>query len=93
MHEVVNRLEILRQWRGAEARHRRCDHLAVFGEQFAGDDRDRLGRLVPGVQIEEWPGRGHFVHLAEADRFAVVYARSSTSARPAAAFRRPSLAM
>jgi pimeloyl-ACP methyl ester carboxylesterase len=22
------------------------------------------------VRLEEWDGRGHFVHLAEADRFA-----------------------
>ena len=44
--------------------------LAVFGEQPSGEDRDHLRRLVPSVQLEEWPGRGHVVHLAEADRFA-----------------------
>ena len=44
--------------------------LAVFGQQLSSDERDYLRRLVPGAQLEEWPGRGHFVHLAEADRFA-----------------------
>ena len=44
--------------------------LAVFGHRLSPEERDYLRRLVPRVQIEEWPGRGHFVHLAEADRFA-----------------------
>jgi pimeloyl-ACP methyl ester carboxylesterase len=44
--------------------------LAVFGQQLPDDERDRIRRLVPGVQLEAWPQRGHFVHLAEADRFA-----------------------
>jgi pimeloyl-ACP methyl ester carboxylesterase len=44
--------------------------LAVFGRRLAGAERDYLRRLVPGVQLEEWPDRGHFVHLADADPFA-----------------------
>jgi hypothetical protein len=44
--------------------------LAVFGQPLSSDERDFFRRLVPGVQLEEWPGRGHLVHLAEADRFA-----------------------
>jgi pimeloyl-ACP methyl ester carboxylesterase len=44
--------------------------LAVFGRRLARDERDDLRRLLPAAQLEEWPGRGHFVHLAEADRFA-----------------------
>ena len=44
--------------------------LAVFGRELPREERDYLRRLVPQMQIEEWPGRGHFVHLAEADRFA-----------------------
>jgi pimeloyl-ACP methyl ester carboxylesterase len=44
--------------------------LAVFGQQLARDERDYLRRLVPGMHVEVWPGRGHFVHLADADRFA-----------------------
>jgi pimeloyl-ACP methyl ester carboxylesterase len=44
--------------------------LAVFGRQLTGDEREYFRQLVRGAQLEEWPGRGHFVHLAEADRFA-----------------------
>jgi pimeloyl-ACP methyl ester carboxylesterase len=44
--------------------------LAIFGRQLTSDERDYFRRLLPGAQLEEWPGRGHFVHLAEADRFA-----------------------
>jgi pimeloyl-ACP methyl ester carboxylesterase len=44
--------------------------LALFGQRLAAAERDYLRRLVRGAQLEEWPGRGHFVHLADADRFA-----------------------
>jgi pimeloyl-ACP methyl ester carboxylesterase len=44
--------------------------LAVFGHQLSREEREDLRRLLPRVQVEEWPGRGHFVHLADADRFA-----------------------
>jgi pimeloyl-ACP methyl ester carboxylesterase len=44
--------------------------LAVYGRPLSSDDRDYLLRLVPSVQLEEWPGLGHCVHLADADRFA-----------------------
>jgi len=44
--------------------------LAVFGDRLSQPERDYTRRLVPGAQIEEWPGSGHLVHLAEADRFA-----------------------
>ncbi len=37
---------------------------------FEREERAHLQRLVPGMQVEEWPGRGRFVHLAEVDRFA-----------------------
>lgn len=42
--------------------------LGVFGQVLPADDREDLQRL-PDVQLEEWPDRGHFVHLAEPDRF------------------------
>jgi len=32
-------------------------------------DRERFGWL-PDVQLEEWSGDGHFVHLVDPDRFA-----------------------
>jgi pimeloyl-ACP methyl ester carboxylesterase len=44
--------------------------LAVFGRRLDGAERDYVRRLVPRVELEEWPGAGHFVHLAEADGFA-----------------------
>jgi pimeloyl-ACP methyl ester carboxylesterase len=44
--------------------------LAVFGRALSSDQRDHFRGLVPSLQLEEWPGRGHFVHLADADRFA-----------------------
>ena len=44
--------------------------LAVFGQRLSRDDRGYLRQLVPSVQLEEWPDRGHFTHLAKADRFA-----------------------
>ncbi len=44
--------------------------LAVSGHRLATDERDYLRQLLPAVQLEEWPERGHFVHLAEPGRFA-----------------------
>ncbi len=43
--------------------------LAVFGHALADSERDHLRRLLPRVELEEWDRRGHFVHLAERDRF------------------------
>jgi pimeloyl-ACP methyl ester carboxylesterase len=43
--------------------------LAVFGREFP----DRFGHglaRVRKLELEEWPGLGHFPHLAEPDRFA-----------------------
>ena len=42
--------------------------LGVFGRALEPADRVRLARVR--AEVEEWPGRGHFVHLAERDRFA-----------------------
>jgi pimeloyl-ACP methyl ester carboxylesterase len=44
--------------------------LLVFGQRLAAAERDYVRRLVPSIQLEEWPGAGHCAHLAEADRFA-----------------------
>jgi pimeloyl-ACP methyl ester carboxylesterase len=44
--------------------------LAVFGHELSDDDRGHMTSLVPGVQVQEWPGDGHMVHLVEPDRFA-----------------------
>ena len=43
--------------------------LAVFGRLVTEHERDRFDRL-PSVELEEWVGDGHFVHLVEPDRFA-----------------------
>ena len=44
--------------------------LAVFGRRLSPGERAYARRLVPQVRLEEWDGRGHCVHLADADRFA-----------------------
>ena len=43
--------------------------LAVFGRPITDSERERFGWL-PDVELEEWAGDGHFVHLVEPDRFA-----------------------
>jgi pimeloyl-ACP methyl ester carboxylesterase len=42
--------------------------LGVFGRPITEGERERLDRL-PDVQLEEWAGDGHCVHLVDADRF------------------------
>jgi pimeloyl-ACP methyl ester carboxylesterase len=54
--------------------------LAVFGHRLPADERAYVRRLVPHVRLEEWDGRGHFVHLAEADRFAARLRRFAAAA-------------
>lgn len=44
--------------------------LNVFGHNLPDYQRSYLREHVSGVWIEEWPDCGHFVHLAEPDRFA-----------------------
>jgi len=44
-------------------------YLAVFGRVLAPAERDYLVDWVAGVQIDQWPGSGHFVHLVDVDRF------------------------
>jgi pimeloyl-ACP methyl ester carboxylesterase len=43
--------------------------LGIFGHQLPDGQREYLQAHLRDVQLEQWPGRGHFVHLAEADRF------------------------
>jgi pimeloyl-ACP methyl ester carboxylesterase len=62
--------DALQAWVEELARKITAPCLAVFGRQLAADERAYVRRLVPHVRLEEWDGRGHFVHLAEADRFA-----------------------
>jgi pimeloyl-ACP methyl ester carboxylesterase len=43
--------------------------LALFGQPVSDEDRTRFARLAY-ARIEEWPGTGHMLHLADPDRFA-----------------------
>jgi hypothetical protein len=58
-------------WKSAPAwrlRRERGSLLRPAGPATEGE-RERLGRL-PDVQIEEWAGDRHFVHLVDPERFA-----------------------
>jgi pimeloyl-ACP methyl ester carboxylesterase/predicted ester cyclase len=44
--------------------------LVIFGRALEGGEESRLRRVLPAAELEEWPGRGHLVHLVEPDRFA-----------------------
>ena len=48
----------------------RAPFLAVFGHVLDAQEKQHLRRLLPSAQVEQWPDRGHLVHLAEPDRFA-----------------------
>jgi pimeloyl-ACP methyl ester carboxylesterase len=52
-----------------EAHRIACPYLAVFGRELEQPEREHITTRVSTVQIEEWPGSGHFVHLAELERF------------------------
>ena len=45
-------------------------YLAIFGQRLPEEDRAYLHDRLPTVELEEWPDRGHMVHLMEPDRFA-----------------------
>jgi len=45
-------------------------YLAVFGRTLADDERNRLTARLPILELEEWPDRGHMVHLMDSERFA-----------------------
>jgi pimeloyl-ACP methyl ester carboxylesterase len=45
-------------------------YLLLSGELISDADRNLLRAHLPSAQLEEWPGNGHMVHLAEPDRFA-----------------------
>jgi pimeloyl-ACP methyl ester carboxylesterase len=43
--------------------------LALFGDELSSDQRDYFNAFAPTVEIEEWPGAGHMLHLVDPDRF------------------------
>jgi pimeloyl-ACP methyl ester carboxylesterase len=53
----------------AKTARMRAPCLAVFGRPATDGERERFDRM-PDVQIEEWVGDGHFVHLVDPARFA-----------------------
>jgi pimeloyl-ACP methyl ester carboxylesterase len=54
----------------ATARRIAVPYLAVFGHRLADDERAAIRALIPHLELEEWPDRGHMVHLMELERFA-----------------------
>jgi pimeloyl-ACP methyl ester carboxylesterase len=46
-----------------------CPYLVVFGRQIGPAERENLVDRIAGVQIEQWPDSGHFVHLVDVERF------------------------
>jgi pimeloyl-ACP methyl ester carboxylesterase len=44
-------------------------YLAVFGRRLADDERATMQARLSTLELEEWPDRGHMVHLMEPDRF------------------------
>ena len=59
----------LQAWTDDTAARIQIPCLAVFGRPATDGEHERLSRL-PGAQIEEWAGDGHFVHLVDPGRFA-----------------------
>jgi pimeloyl-ACP methyl ester carboxylesterase len=59
----------MQAWIDAKAAGIQVPCLAVFGRPATDGERNRLGDL-PDMQIEEWAGDGHFVHLVDPGRFA-----------------------
>jgi pimeloyl-ACP methyl ester carboxylesterase len=45
-------------------------YLAIFGHQLPDAERADLRRRIPQIEIEEWAGGGHMVHLMDPERFA-----------------------
>ena len=52
------------------ARRIAAPYLAVFGRRLGDDERGALHARIERLELEEWPGGGHMVHLMEPDRFA-----------------------
>jgi pimeloyl-ACP methyl ester carboxylesterase len=64
-----------------------CPSLIVFGRTLEPGERLKLLGRISRIEIEEWTGSGHCVHLVEAERFAsrlraFIDACASDEARP-----------
>jgi pimeloyl-ACP methyl ester carboxylesterase len=62
--------EALQSFVNEATRRISAPYLAVFGRWLADDERAAMQARLPTLQLEEWPDRGHMVHLMEPDRFA-----------------------
>ena len=56
-------------WIDAQIRDLDVPLLGVFGRPITEGERERF-EWLPDVQLEEWVGDGHFVHLVDPARFA-----------------------
>jgi pimeloyl-ACP methyl ester carboxylesterase len=53
----------------AIARRITAPGLALFGDAVTTEQRAYYAAHAPTVEVEEWPGAGHMLHLVEPDRF------------------------
>ncbi len=44
-------------------------YLAIYNHVLSEEERAHMYRLIPNAEVEEWPGGGHLVHLADPERF------------------------
>ncbi len=61
--------EELQAWIDSAAERISAPYLAVFGQELSDEARSQLRQHIRRLEIEEWPGLGHCVHLADLDRF------------------------
>ena len=61
--------EELQAWIDAVADRITAPYLAVFGQMLPDAARSQLQEHIRTLEIEEWPGQGHLVHLVDPDRF------------------------
>ena len=72
----------LQAWVDAMVESIQVPCLGIFGRSLTDGERERSARL-PEVQLEEWEGAGHFVHLVDPDRFADRLGRFVGAVEPA----------
>ena len=61
--------EELQAWIERSMQRLDAPYLAIFGRELGPAERDHMVRAISGLQLEEWPGSGHFVHLSNIERF------------------------
>lgn len=61
--------EELQAWIEESLQRIDAPYLAIFGRALDPTERDHMVQRITGLQLEEWPGGGHFVHLSNIERF------------------------